>query len=100
MTAPPAVLNPRGGLILYGSSPGERAWGRVYEIAEVFGGIALGERQVTEMQEDRAAVVKTVIGDTMFIIENAVSDDARETAYEKVRRLILHDTEIYQKKAS
>ena len=100
MTAPPAVLNPRGGLILYGSSPGERAWGRVYEIAEVFGGIALGERQVTKMQEDRAAVVKTVIGDTMFIIENAVSDDARETAYEKVRRLILHDTEIYQKKAS
>ena len=100
MTAPPAVLNPRGGLILYGSSPGERAWGRVYEIAEVFGGIALGERQVTEMQEDRAAVVKTVIGDTMYIIENTVSDDARETAYEKVRRLILHDTEIYQKKAS
>ena len=81
MIAPPAVLNPRGGLILYGSSPGERAWGRVYEIAEVFGGIALGERQVTEMQEDRAAVVKTVIGDTMFIIENAISDDARETAY-------------------
>ena len=52
------------------------------------------------MQEDRAAVAKTVIGDTMFIIENATSDDARETAYEKVRRLILHDTEIYQKKAS
>ena len=100
MTAPPAVLNPRGGLILYGSSPGERAWGRVYEIAEVFGGIALGERQVTEMQEDRAAVVETVIGDTMYIIENTVSDDARETAYEKIRRLILHDTEIYQKKAS
>ena len=72
----------------------------MYEIAEVFGGIALGERQVTEMQEDRAAVVETVIGDTMYIIENTVSDDARETAYEKIRRLILHDTEIYQKKAS
>ena len=100
MTAPQAVLTPRGGLNLCCLSPGERAWGRVYEIAEVFGGIALGERQVTEMQEDRAAVVKTVIGDTMFIIENAISDDARETAYEKVRRLILHDTEIYQKKAS
>ena len=52
------------------------------------------------MAEDRAAVVETVIGDTMYIIENTVSDDARETAYEKVRRLILHDTEIYQKKAS
>ena len=100
MTAPPAVLNPRGGLILYGSSSGERAWGRVYEIAEVFGGIALGERQVTKMADDKTAVVETVIGDTMYIIENTVSDDARETAYEKVRRLILHDTEIYQKKAS
>ena len=52
------------------------------------------------MKEDRSAVVETVIGDTMFIIENTVSNDARETAYEKVRRLILHDTEIYQKKAS
>ena len=100
MTAPPAVLNPRGGLILYGSSPGERAWGRVYEIAEVFGGIALGERQVTKMAENKAAVVEKVIGDTMYIIENTVSDDARETAYERIRRLILHDTEIYQKKAS
>ena len=100
MTAPPAVPNPRGGLILYGSSPGERAWGRVYEIAEVFGGIALGERQVTKMAENKAAVVETVIGDTIYIIENAVSDAARETAYEKIRRLILHDTEIYQKKAS
>lgn len=100
MTAPPAVPNPRGGLILYGSSPGERAWGRVYEIAEVFGGIALGERQATRMAENKAAVVEKVIGDTMYIIENTVSDDARETAYEKIRRLILHDTEIYQKKAS
>ena len=100
MTAPPAVTNPRGGLILYGSSPGERAWGRVYEIAEVFGGIASQERQVTKMAKDREAVVETVIGDTIYIIENAVSDAARETAYEKIRRLILHDTEIYQKKAS
>ena len=52
------------------------------------------------MNESNPEVVKTVIGDTIFIIENAISDDARETAYEKVRRLILHDTEIYQKKAS
>ena len=100
MTAPPAVPNPRGDLNLCGLPPGERAWGRVYEIAEVFGGIALGERQVTKMAENKAAVVEKVIGDTMYIIENTVSDDARETAYEKIRRLILHDTEIYQKKAS
>lgn len=55
---------------------------------------------MTKMAEDKTAVVETVIGDTMYIIENTVSDDARETAYEKIRRLILHDTEIYQKKAS
>lgn len=55
---------------------------------------------MTKMAENKAAVVAKVIGDTMYIIENTVSDDARETAYEKVRRLILHDTEIYQKKAS
>lgn len=55
---------------------------------------------MTKMAKDREAVVETVIEDTMYIIENTVSDDARETAYEKVRRLILHDTEIYQKKAS
>lgn len=52
------------------------------------------------MAENKAAVVEKVIGDTIYIIENAVSDAARETAYEKIRRLILHDTEIYQKKAS
>ena len=95
-----AVLAPRGGLNLCDTLPWERAQGRVYEIAEVFGGIALGERQVTKMAENKAAVVEKVIGDTMYIIENTVSDDARETAYEKIRRLILHDTEIYQKKAS
>ena len=59
-----------------------------------------GERQVTGMNEGNPEVVEKVIGDTVYIIENAVSEDARETAYEKVRRLILHDTDIYQKKAS
>ena len=33
------------------------------------------------MAEDKTVVVETVIGDTMYIIENTVSDDARETAY-------------------
>ena len=55
---------------------------------------------MTKMAEDKTAVVETVIGDTMYIIENTVSDDARETAYEKIQRLILHDTENYKKKAS
>ena len=52
------------------------------------------------MQEDRAAVVKTVIGETMDMIENAVRDEAGEADYEKGRGRMVHDTEIYQKKAS
>ena len=55
---------------------------------------------MTGMNESNPEVVEKVSGDTVYIIENAVSEDARETAYEKVRRLILHDTDIYQKKAS
>ena len=40
------------------------------------------------------------IGDTIYIIENTVSESARETAYEKVKRLILNDTNNYHKKVS
>ena len=32
---------------------------------------------------------KKQIGDTLCIIESAVSTDARETAYSKIKRLIL-----------
>ena len=32
---------------------------------------------------------KKQIGDTLCIIESAVSTDARETAYNKIKRLIL-----------
>ena len=30
-------------------------------------------------------------GDTIYIVEHAMSDTARETAYEKVKRLILNE---------
>ena len=33
------------------------------------------------------------IGDTLLVIESAVSTDARETAYSKIKRLILDHAE-------
>lgn len=35
------------------------------------------------------SIRKKQIGDTLCIIESAVSTDARETAYSKIKRLIL-----------
>ena len=52
------------------------------------------------MEEMPAAVTKKQIGDTIYIVESAVSPAAKETAYDKVKRLILNDTEFLQKKAS
>ena len=47
------------------------------------------------MNENTPVVTKKRIGDTIYIIENVISKTAKETAYEKVRRLVLKDTEIY-----
>ena len=45
------------------------------------------------MDEKIVATVQKTIGDTLYITEYAVSDHARETAYEKLKRLILSDAE-------
>lgn len=52
------------------------------------------------MDTELSSVTEKRIGDTLYIIESAVSLSAKETAYDKVKRLVLNDTEIYQKKAS
>ena len=39
------------------------------------------------------SVRKKQIGDTLCIIESAVSTDAKETAYNKIKRLILDGAE-------
>ena len=52
------------------------------------------------MEEKTVAVTKKQIGDTIYIVESAISTAAKETAYDKVKRLILNDPEIYQIKAS
>ncbi len=39
------------------------------------------------------SVIKKTIGDTTYIVENVLSERARETAYQKVKRLILNDAD-------
>ena len=48
------------------------------------------------MDTQPVAIVEKTIGDTTYIVEYAVSDRAKETAYDKVKKLILNDTESYQ----
>ena len=48
------------------------------------------------MDTQPVAIVEKTIGDTTYIAEYAVSSCAKETAYEKVKKLILNDTESYQ----
>ena len=50
------------------------------------------------MEEKTVSAIRRQIGDTIYIIENTISESAKETAYDKVKRLILNDAEIYQKK--
>lgn len=50
--------------------------------------------------KDAMVITAKKIGGTIYIIENTVSESAKETAYEKIKRLILNDTDIYHKKAS
>lgn len=53
------------------------------------------------MGEKTISVTEKAIGDTLYIIESAVSSTAKETAYEKLKRMILNDTaNLETKKAS
>lgn len=56
------------------------------------GGIPVDEKTVS--------VTKKQIGDTLYIIESAVSSTAKETAYDKLKRMILNDTKTLEMKAS
>ncbi|MGI6315146.1 MAG: DUF4368 domain-containing protein [Christensenellales bacterium] len=44
------------------------------------------------MAEKTICVTEKVIGDTLYIIESAVSSTAKETAYDKLKRMILNGT--------
>ena len=44
------------------------------------------------MEEKTVSITEKVIGDTLYIIESAVSSTAKETTYDKLKRLILNNT--------
>ena len=45
------------------------------------------------MENKPVSVTEKVIGDTLYIIESAVSSTAKETAYDKLKRMILGELE-------
>jgi len=52
------------------------------------------------MEEKTINISEKVIGDTLYIIESAISSTAKETAYDKLKRMILNDTKSLETKAS
>lgn len=52
------------------------------------------------MNEKIINVIEKVIGDTLYIVESAVSNDAKETTYDKLKRMILNDTASLEMRAS
>ena len=52
------------------------------------------------MDEKTVSITQKIIGDTLYIIESAVSSAAKETAYDKLKRMMLNDTKSLGIKAS
>lgn len=52
------------------------------------------------MEEKTVAVVKKTIGNTTYVVEYAVSASAKETAYDKVKRLVLDSVQTDIKKTA
>ena len=52
------------------------------------------------MEDRTVAVIRKEIGGTIYIVESAVSSSARETAYDKVKRLILSSATAEIKKTA
>ena len=50
-------------------------------------------RKEAHMDNKPVSVTEKVIGDTLYIIESTVSDTAKETAYDKLKRMILGEVE-------
>ena len=45
------------------------------------------------MENKPVSVTEKIIGDTLYIIESAVSSTAKETAYDKLKRMIFNEME-------
>ena len=56
------------------------------------GGITVDEKTIS--------ITEKIIGDTLYIIESAVSSAAKETAYDKLKRMMLNDIKSLEMKAS
>ena len=52
------------------------------------------------MDDKTISITEKIIGDTLYIIESAVSSAAKETAYDKLKRMMLNDTKSLEIKAS
>jgi len=52
------------------------------------------------MNEKNISITEKVIGDTLYIIESVISNAAKETAYDKLKRMILNGTEISKHNAN
>ena len=50
------------------------------------------------MNEIPVIITTSNHGDTLYIVEHVISKNARETAYEKVKKLILNDEELSENK--
>ena len=55
-------------------------------------------RKEAHLENKHVSVTEKVIGDTLYIIESAVSDTAKETAYDKLKRMILNEVESQKMK--
>ena len=52
------------------------------------------------MDNKTISVAEKVIGDTLYIVESAVSNATKETTYEKLKRMILSDIKSLEIRAS
>ena len=53
------------------------------------------------MEEKTVNITEKAIGDTLYKIESAICSTAKETTYEKLKRMILNDvTNLETKKVS
>ena len=51
------------------------------------------------MDREPVVTVEKTIGDTVYIVEYTVSENAKESAYDKIRKLILNDSGTIVEKA-
>ena len=50
------------------------------------------------MTNDAITITTKTINGTVYIVQNIISEKAKETAYDKAKRLILNDTKAHNTK--